>query len=268
MTTVRPLPAPPFAVPWGRHGEVYRPSVASLLSVFLSVDAVKLVAAAAEETQDQLSTEGSGRSHGAIMAALTVNWGVPEPVAVRCGVLLDILAVAVDLADDLADVAEDTAAGRPPREDGLAWAQRAALPALLVGVVARAVPWSFPESRFTGAAVDRLLSVLDVMVRGQGRAFGEAARLEEISAVEGRLYALPLWVVHGPDHADVVAFEAFAVAWARTWQARRDVVERPSEATQDAFGRAVDVACAAWPDRPGFREGEPFAFGRWVESAP
>lgn len=217
------------------------------------------VRVAALATDRQFQDVGGGRSHGLQVYRLALGLGVEGRVAQRCGILLDALQIAVDMADNLADAELDRAQGRsydhlyqPIPADC-----RPALPALMLGCVVAAIHRWFPSPRYAPErAAGRLLTVLGRMTVGQGYERSDPRRIDHISGEEGRLYALPLWLDSDrsqPAEARLAAVEQWGFEFARTWQLRREVIESPDEPRwtaelEDAQRRALD----AWPSFPPF----------------
>ena len=101
------------------------------------------------------------------------------------------------------------------------------------------------------------------MPNGQGRAYDDPRRNEELSAAQGRFYVLPLllWRDESPRYAErLAAVERWAIADARTWQLAEDAREAPGDPAPAARLRdALARAAAAWPDFPPFLPGMPFS---------
>ncbi len=215
-----------------------------------------------------MATEGGGYTLGALVMQLAVQRGFDLRFAGRCGVVLDALALAIDLADNLVDAEEDAAAGRPldTTYPGLPMAVLVPLPALVVGSVVAALATNFPEPEFESRyATRRLLGVLDVLVRGQGRSMQDEQRVEEISAVQGLFYALPWWLSGGEKDPERIDLETWAKAFGRTWQARRDALENPrSQLLRARYDTARETARSLWLDGAPFEEGQMFDFASVV----
>jgi len=265
-TTLSPFPQPPRGAPWGRRGALYNFDTASLLGLTLSPETLAVVQQIARAADAQRDQEAPISSHGARIAAVAQAMGCPGQVAGRCGVLVDAFSLASDLADNIADAEEDAANGRSFQElyAGIPYARLVATPALLVGAVIAAIPRVLPAPALHPTHLTtELMRVLDVMARGQSRGFDEDARIEEISAVQGRLYAMPWWALEGPDGVMAAEVEAWAVPWARTWQLNRDRVENPGDVRVEAALRAACAqALSRWPEGEAFQGDGPFAAAR------
>jgi hypothetical protein len=208
---------------------------------------------------------GAARTPGASVARVAMALSIPDPIVRKVGYWVDILEIAVDLADNLADAEEDRALGRDPTAPyhGLAPATLFSLPLLLVSTaIADLASWPVPieHVRYTHG---RLIPALDRLTRAQARPFGDPRRYDEGSASRGVTVLLPLWMTFGPawpDDPRFAALEAWQPAWSRTWQARQDVAEgRLDPAT---YRTLVDQATAAWPDFPPFQPGQALAVDR------
>lgn len=260
---VADLPAPPTGAPWGRRSSLYNFDSASLLGLYFDVETLRVIQRIARASDEQLAGAGGGFSHGWRLARLAQESGLEPIVAQRCGLILDLIFLAVDLADNVADAELDARLGRTFNHhyEGIGQERMVAMPALLVGAATAGLSYLFADPSFHAQyAVGRVLGVLAVAARGQSRAHEDPARIEEISAAQGRFYALPWWVLHGPDSDIAAELEAWGVAWARTWQLRLDAQENPSvERCQTAFHQAFEAASQAWPTRTPFGPTESFA---------
>ncbi|MFK7929927.1 MAG: hypothetical protein AB8H79_17165 [Myxococcota bacterium] len=258
-----PIPAPPKGAPWGRRASLYNFDTASLLGQFFDVETLQVIQRIARASDEQLAGAGGGFSHGWRLARLARESGVDAVFAQRCGVVMDIIFLAVDLADNVADAELDAQLGRSftAHYDGIGRERLVAMPALLVGAATTSLSQGFAGDTLHGTyAAGRVLGVLAVAARGQSRAFDDPARIEEISAAQGRLYALPWWILEGPESPTAAELEPWGAAWARTWQLRLDVRENPGvERCLRAFELAYDSASQLWPTRSPFRADEPFA---------
>lgn len=253
----------------GRAGSIFSFGVATMLGRDLDDQVLAWIAQVSKATDRQLATEGSGVTHGAQAVRLAVDLGVPTALAQRCGVWLDGLEIALDLADNLADAEQDRQQGRDysPEYGPVPGPALHALPLLILSIL-QAELWrmSAPPSHRVYAS-ERFNQVLGRMVRGQGRSEHDPQRLEDVSAVQGRLYLLPFWLHAGPsaeEDPDFQALEGWLMAWGRTWQARRD----HAEGALDRVGleAVLDRAEAAWPSFGPFQPGGTFDM-RLLEAA-
>lgn len=265
-----PLPRPPQGAPWGTRGSLYNYDTACFLGSSLGPATLRLVREAARTADRQIAKEGGGYSLGALVQRVAVARGVHPDVAKRCGVVVDALVVAWDMADNVADREMDLAAGRSldTSYPGIPLAQQVALPALVVGGVMAGVVQHFPNRLHSLYMVSRLTAVLDTLVVGQGRELTDVRRLDEVSGVEGALFALPWWYQEGSDSETAHAVERWGRAYARTWQARRDLLERADDDARERYAEARERARAAWLDGAPFGPGEFMDFTRLVPEVP
>lgn len=267
----RPLRRPPANAPWGRRGSVYNFDTVRFLGEYLSPGCLRMVQVAAHTLDRQLAREGGGVSLGFVAMQAATAFGAPEDVSQRCAVLVDILHLALDLADNVADEEQDRLQGRSldTSYPGVARESLVALPALMIGAVVSGVHSNFPDPFHPSYAARRIMEMLDVLTRGQSLELDDPMRVEMLSAVEGRLFALPWWLMDGAESDFGEVVEAWGVAYARTWQARRNLLERPGEEVwEQRYRDAAATARACWPDRPGFRPGEFLAFADAVPDMP
>lgn len=166
-------------------------------------------------TDHQLEVEGVPVTNGRLALDLGVGLGVPRPLARRAGAVLEILQVATDMADNLADLEKDRVA------------------------VAATGPHG-------PSAAQKLSAVLGRMLVGQGLR-GEEHALR-VSGDQGRLLCLALWL---SSFEEVEAIEEWAFAWGCTWQLTRDVLEARPGADR-RLRQAIQRAQRCWPSAPLF----------------
>ena len=204
-------------------------------------------------------------STGQLVARLGALQGLPESKAVELGELVDVLQVAADLADNLADAELDAAAGRPleARYPGLHVATLLCVPALLIGVVFAELSRRFPAPTYApDHAAERLGRVLAAMAVGQGLGMDDPRRVQLISGRQGHLLCLPTWLLGDAQAGGAerrVALERWAEAYGCLWQLRIDVDELGTAAARHRYEAALEAARAAWPAFAPFQPGEAFA---------
>mgnify|MGYP007066194188 FL=1 len=243
----------------GRSGSFFSPGVARLYGERLPPDAVALIKAAADATDRQYLDVGGGLSHGLQVYRLALGLGVDGRVAQQCGILLDGLQIAVDMADNLADAVLDVEQGRSYQRfyDPIHPDARPALPALMTGCVVDALYRWFPSPAHDSTRASlRLLQILGLMTGGQGLGRDDPLRIDRISGEQGRIYALPLWLSTDRSfqaEGRLTAVEGWGFELGRTWQLQREVVEDPGDPRWPALlEQARAQTRAAWPDFPPF----------------
>lgn len=246
---------------------LYPPRLRALMTRLLGAEIAEALDGVFAAAQRQLADLGGGVSHGWLVWNLAVGLGHTPADATRMGLLLDALQAAIDLADNLADEPRDRRTpGRRPYQDLYAGVPRETLlclPALVVGAVVQGLHEELPAPRHDPARAAReVLATLAAMSVGQGLPDGDPGRIDAIAGQEGRLLCLPLWLRPSPtadDEARTRTVERWAVAWARTWQLRIDVAERPGDVAAAARLRDGLQRCrAVWPAFPPFAPG-PFS---------
>lgn len=250
-----------------RHRTVRHPSTEALFGDFEApvrpwIDAVMAV------TDAGIAARG-GLTHRALVEPIARAAGLDDGAVERCGAILDATQVLIDLADNLADVAEDRARGRAPLDSaGVPEASLHCLPAALACAVMNAIHEGFPPPLRGAAAARRTLAVLGRMIAGQAAPAGSDARVDLASGMQGLLACLPLWLTHRDTPAEgerLAAIERWAFAFGRTWELRQIVAESPASLPARARLRAAcDEARAAWPAVSPFRPGEALAAARWL----
>lgn len=176
----------------------------------------------------------------------------------RC---LDLLQVAFDMADNLADAEEDRARGKD-RLQGYALIPSnvcPCLPAYLLAASSEHLDRAFAarptELRL---AKRRIYESLGSMVRGQGLdATPEKARL--VSGQQARLLCLPVWL--SPDSDELTAgrrvhLEQWAEVWGTSWELGFEYEEQRSDQTRASWAHSLDRARETWPKFGPFVNGE------------
>ncbi len=208
-----------------------------------------------EEQDRQYRAEGGGVSLGGLAYQLALGLSLPPRVARDSRALLEVIQPAIDLADNLADEAEDRARGRDPaaRYPGLPREGLPFMPALAVAAVAAEIAESYPER--AAFALGRLAQALAALNEVQGLPLGHRTRSRDIGARFVALVGLPLWLAPAsrvpPGVADTI--EAWALAYGGTLQTLIDAREQPGDARlRRRFLRARSAATKAWPGFPPF----------------
>jgi hypothetical protein len=198
------------------------------------------------------------RAHSALLVPLARAIGLPRPATV--GVVLDLLQTAIDLADNLADVEEDRAAGRPPAYTTAPREALVCLPSLLVGMAMSRLASAYGEASFRSSyATRRVLGVLATMVVGQALPKSHRRHDELVSGHQGLLLCLPFWLVSKRDptwRRRLPRIERWAMAFGRTWEARERHGASPTRATSAAYRASVVAAHRSWPTFAPFRRGD------------
>lgn len=252
----------------GAAGSFFSPGVAELYGRCLQAELLGYVREAATALDLQYALESGGDSHGLRIFRLARGLGMPATFASRCGVLIDALQIIVDLTDNLADAEQDRAAGRGLEAvyARIPSAVLPALPPLMMAAWLEGLSSSFPEAEAETSATRRwVIELLARMTLGQGRAFRDPRRIDEISGAQGRLYALPLRLWHHTtptSAARTEAIERWGFEYGRTWQLQRDVLEHAGdEEREGALAEAKARARAVWPRFMPFEDGQPFGRG-------
>jgi hypothetical protein len=205
------------------------------------------VHAAATTTAAQL-TEAGAQPHSVLGVQLAAAIGLTDTEQTAIGDVLDLVQVATDLADNLADQDEDDVAARPWLL-GLADIPAGAaqcLPALLIAEAVR-------RSQ-TPRAREHLVRVLAAMTYGQGSS-EDAVRIDYASGHQARLLLLP-WYVRETPREQLEALERWAIAFGRTWELTCRLRESPGPESREALLAGRAAAEAVWPTCAPFRDGE------------
>lgn len=169
---------------------------------------------------------------------------------------LDLVQVAIELADDLADWEADAAAGRPHVAvlEAIPASVRPALPAVATAA-AFARLGALAAGETPGLAVGRaqaqLAAVLAHMAAAQG--LTDDAHIAGTADEQGRLLGLALWLDPATPPAEQAAVDTWARAYGRTWELAQRVTEgRVAPAT---LLRAQERCRRAWPTTAPFAPG-------------
>ena len=253
MTVASAVPAPPS----------FRDRVACSLARWADPTLVTWAVAAADVVEAQIADVG-GSPHRELAAPIGRWLRMPAAEQEAIGDALDLLQVAFDLSDNLADVAEDAARGLTERRSygDIPTAVRTCLPAYLVATSRERLEIAFASRpgplRETGRLVH---GVLGAMVLGQGCDDPiEKARL--VSGEQAKLLCLPAWLcAPHTELTDAVRADllAWAEAWGTSWQLGFDCQEHPSPAAQERWMHSVLNARARWPQVGPFLPDGPLA---------
>jgi hypothetical protein len=190
------------------------------------------------------------RTHASVALPLAAWVGLGPEEAATCRDVLDLLQLAIDVSDNVADASEDAAAGLAleVRYDGVPLAVLAAVPALVLAVVVDLLHRGFPAPRTGASAAARIVETLSVMAWGQSLVGDWRAKVEAVSAAQGALLCLPLWVAGDVAAAQTRAAEADAWArrFGRTWELAELAEAGHPDAARELF-REDAVLRIAWP---------------------
>jgi hypothetical protein len=234
------------------------------LCVFGSSKEVEWIQRAAEAFEHQLREE-KGTTHREIVAPLC-DWLECSPTQKRLiGHTLDLLQVAFDLADNLADREEDEARGRTydPYYEGIPVPVRHCLPALLVSGAHRCMMGAFsPEASVSSA--EKVHGVLEDMLRGQGLPRGKE-KVALVSGAQARLLCLPFWLF--PERASrerttLQELERWAQAWGNSWEFGFIFEETGSPEDRELWVDALRTARKFWPNFGPFSASGPLSAER------
>jgi hypothetical protein len=203
---------------------------------------------AADATYAQRADQGTTISHATIVRNVGEHVGFARRLAARLGAVVDLLHCAVDLADNLADEAEDAAAGR-----SYAWAYSGIpdislrlLPTLMITGALAELSAAGTTARRTASAIASVCDVLATMALGQGLPHGSKLRPRQVSGAFGALYALPCWLA-GAKPSPSVAVETWGRALATLGHHRQALVEEPSASAARACRSSLRRVVKAWP---------------------
>ena len=138
------------------------------------------------------------------------------------------------------------------------------MPSLLMGTIIESLFQLFPER--ASPATQQLLSVLAHMAAGQGMTDDHPHRIEAISAMQGRLLLLPVWLTLHKPHvaARREELERWAVAFGRTWECREAAQEDPTPSNRQRAADADRMARQSWPSWGPFSSGGPLGPERFL----
>lgn len=244
----------------GLEGSLWSPAVARWCAPSLAPRLCVALEVMAQEADGQRLRDGRRLSFGRQVFRLGLALGLSSALSRRCGVFLDGLSLLFDITDNLADEAEDIAAGRRvgPAYASLPRPLVMAMPPLLLGALVQGLhqqvgPWSPHVPYATG----RLMEVLSALTLGQGLDRGDPGRAAAVAGPQGLLFALPLWLSLGPAPAPRLGVEAWGRALATLWELASE--QQEGVAGADArLARAASDLRAAWPELPAFTAGAPF----------
>lgn len=182
----------------------------------------------------------------AVVLARAVGMSPAQEEAV--GVTLDLLQLAVELADDVADWSADEAAGRPHVAvlAAIPPASRPALPGVLTLAAGRVLSTTFRSPEWSlPRALDELTLVLARMTEGQGEEDVDT-HIALTSDEQARLLGLPLWLSPSIGSERAAQFDRWARRFGRTWELAARVEEGRCRPSDLHLARA---ACReVWPD--------------------
>lgn len=242
-------------------GAMFTPGVRAVFARSLPPELLPVVARIFALTETKLR---GAVSHGLVVRRLAEGLGLARDDARKLGIVLDALQPMIDLADDLADLEADRAAGKPhvAALDEIPLGLLTCLPALMLGATLAALPALFPERAGVPLAMQRLTEILGRMARGQGRPARTPEHIDDVAGEQGRLLCLPIWLFPGEPARDE-AIDRWAFAYGRIWQLRIDAVESPrSLRSRRALAAGLAQVRAAWPAFPPFGAGQPFDVAR------
>ncbi len=190
-----------------------------------------------------------GTTHRSVVEPLCEWLGWAAEQRARLGHSLDLIQIAFDLADNLADEESDALEGRAYSSayHGIPHAVRFSLPAYLISACYANLLGGFPEGG--RAAVPKVHAVLSEMIVGQSLPSG-VQKAGLVSGSQGRLLCLPAWL--SPSHPQlssqrVAELERWAQAWGTTWEL--ETLHRSSGCAESrrAWIESVRQAHRNWP---------------------
>jgi hypothetical protein len=219
------------------------------------------VAKAAFEAQ---LVEAAALSHRQLSAALADWVGMSASERAAIGTALDLLQVAFDVADNLADAEEDERRGkaRVAQYREIPHAVRFCLPAYLVGASLECIQRNFAHRAVAAARANAdVLRLLGEMAVGQSVEEPlERARL--VSGAQARLICLPLRLGAPsslPPQETLAAVEAWAEAWGTSWELGYRYRDLRTNAARRDWLVSLKRARARWPQTGPFAPGQPLS---------
>lgn len=210
----------------------------------------------------ELKTRGAS-PHRVVVEAVSQAWGLDGPRIDTLGAVLDLVQVAIDVADNLADEEEDVALGRDvaARYASIPRPFLICLPSALINTAFVRLSADFPAPRYDLArATRRFAWALAQMAEGQA-----ASSLEEkirlASGKQGLLLCLPAWLT--PDESEhpvaLDALETWATAFGRSWEHQERMRTLANNSAKQAWNAARFELEQVWPEVPPFDEHGPLA---------
>jgi hypothetical protein len=204
----------------------------------------------------------SASPHRLVALDLARAWGLDAPRADCIGNALDVIQVAIDVADNLADEDEDRALGRDVggRYATIPRAFLICLPAALMSSVFALLAAEFSGAQFDLRRAAALLArTLAEMAEGQAATeLSEKIRLA--SGKQGLLLCLPAWLTHDQQHPISLAeLELWAMAFGRSWEHGERLRCRSSADARQAWNDARFDVERSWPKAHPFDDHGPLA---------
>jgi hypothetical protein len=217
--------------------------------------------AAASVFAAELQARGAS-PHRLVAEDLARAWGLDERHALAVGSTLDVVQVAIDVADNLADEEEDAALGRNVQERyaGIPRPFLLCLPAALLSAAQARLVAEFSDPVYDlERTLRRMCWALAEMAEGQAATeVDEKIRLT--SGKQGLLLCLPAWLTPDLDHPIALDhLEHWATAFGRSWEHQERLRGRVTVEARQAWFAARFEAEQAWPRVYPFDEHGPLA---------
>lgn len=218
--------------------------------------------AAARVFAAELQTRGAS-PHRVVVEALGLAWGLDGPRIETLGAVLDLVQVAIDVADNLADEQEDRALGRDvdARYASIPRPFLICLPSALINTAFVRLTADFAAPQYDLCrATRRFAWALAQMAEGQAaNTLEEKIRLA--SGKQGLLLCLPAWLT--PDEREhpvgLDALETWATAFGRSWEHQERMRTLANNAAKQAWNAARVELGQLWPKVPPFDDDGPLA---------
>ncbi len=209
------------------------------------------------------------RPHGSIVAALCDRERLSLEVSGAVLTCVDLIQVAIDVADNIADDVED-----PKIQGASGYSRRlmptiVCLPALILAQVVARLASLCKRASDDGFAIERLLSTLETMAGGQSQT--SLAKVKATSGLQGLVVCLPLWLKgERGQTAEDEAIERWAVALGETWERLIQALEEDRPLVRARYHNAVQRLMEAWPVEEIFERDGPLGvyalgFGQRLE---
>lgn len=197
-----------------------------------------------------------GLPHRAFTTVLCEAIGFSDAETLAVGDAMDLIQVAIEIADDVADWEDDVARQRAhvPIIGSIPADARPAVPIVATLAATNCLTRGFAGSeRMLARSVARLTGVLGAMVWGQGVA-DAGQHMALTSGEQACMLGLPLWLSAETAEAQQQQFDAWARRFGLTWELQFRVREK--RIPRSELESAKEACRACWPDFSPFLAGE------------
>jgi hypothetical protein len=233
--------------------------IGTSLTGWLDPPLVDWAGAAARVFERQLEQAG-GACHRQIAEIIGQWLGMTSVELDGLGSSLDLLQVAFDLADNLADADEDKKRGKEKTYEGIPRAVQLCLPAYLVATSHQQLARTFGHRPAALVDASTLIhGVLGAMMTGQG-CEDPAIKARLVSGAQGRLLCLPAWLCAPPVPDEMrTALLRWAEAWGTSWELQFAYQDDRTAAARARWIRSLEIARQCWPTFGPFASGGPLS---------